>query len=282
MANEWLKGQLTEAKRNSPMWAGFADALQQVFDEQVKPITERVASLNSYFTMHKDDLQKRLDELGSFFYFGGNLDPEDLPLAVMQKLDEVHFKRTDLPMQNAISREFQGLKVEWAALYAPRVITPEGSQDYTKKLSQGLLVNALRTRAEITDALESVSDYFLTSRGVLLVSLTQLAAGGRTTEEFSALVARIIYPLIPTDIVFDGERIVIHYDIIEPIERLFFFEQSLTQLFQAIHEPVERSRSSGITSQANIRLNNRLPEVTGYMNRIDAISLDFWPLDILT
>lgn len=277
----WLKGQLTKAKQDSPMWVGLADAVQQIFDEQVKPITHRIASLNSYFTMHKDDLQKRLDELGSFFYFGGNVDPEDMPLAVMQKLDEVHFKRTDLPIQNAISREFQGIKVAWAPLYAPKVITPSGSKDYTHKLSGGLIVNALRTQLEIEDARENMDDYFLTSRGVLQVSSMQLADSGYSSSEFSALVARIISPLIPTDIVFDGERVLIHYDILEPIERIFIKSQTLTDAFDAVYDSHDAIAAIGNTV-GGIIASNELPPVEGYINRFDAISLDFWPLDILS
>lgn len=280
MANDWLKRQLTPSKQASPMWAGLADAVQQIFDEQVRPLTDRVASLNSYFSMHKDDLQRRLDELGSFFYFGGNVDPESMPLAVMQKLDEVHFKRTDLPIQNAISREFQGLKVQWQPLYAPKVITPANSTDYTKKESRGLIVNALRTATEISDTKESLDNYFLTSRGVLEVSSIQLASSGYSSDEFTALVRRIISPLIPTDIVFDGERLLIHYDVLEPLEKLFFYEQSLTELFDIIYTPPETITSKGIAVDEQI-LNNKLPPVTGYVNRIDGISLDFWPLDIL-
>lgn len=280
MANDWLKRQLTPAKQSSPMWAGFADAVQEIFDSHVRPLTMRIASLNSYFTMHKDDLQRRLDELGSFFYFGGNVDEADMPLAVMQKLDEVHFKRTDLPIQNAISREFQGLKVQWQPLYAPKIITPSGSSDYTKKAFGNDLVNALRTSVEIGDARESLDDYFLTSRGVIEVSSMQLAASGFTPDQFTAMVARIITPLIPTDIVFDGERLLIHYDIIEPLEKLFFYEQSLREVFDAIHVAPENA-SSKETAEDKAILNNALPSVQGHINRIDAINLDFWPLDML-
>lgn len=280
MTSNWLKRQLTPSKQNSPMWAGFADAVQEIFDGQVRPLTMRIASLNSYFTMHKDDLQRRLDELGSFFYFGGNVDEADMPLAVMQKLDEVHFKRTDLPIQNAISREFQGLKVQWQPLYAPKVITPNGSADYTKKAFGEELVNALRTVTEINDSRESIDDYFLTSRGVLEVSSMQLASSGFTSEQFTAMVARIISPLIPTDIVFDGERLLIHYDIIEPLEKLFYFEQSLEELFDAIYTPPETVSSKGGPEDKQF-LNNAFPPVQGHINRIDAINLDFWPLDIL-
>lgn len=282
MANSWLKNQLSDKKKASPMWAGLADAVQQIFDEQIKPLTDRIASLNSYFTMHPDDLQRRIDELGSFFYFGGNVDQDDMPLALMQKLDEVHFKRTSLPIQNAISREFQGLKVEWAPLYAPKVITPIGSKDYTKKEVNGKLVNALRTKTEIEDTRGSMDDYFLTSRGVLQLYSMQLAASGNTGEDFSALVSRIIRPLIPTDIVFDGEHLLIHYDIMAPIERLFFDEQSVIDIFDAIHVPLENVSDTAITKNATRTLNNRYPAVEGHINRLDAISLDFWPLDTLS
>ncbi|MGL6122884.1 MAG: hypothetical protein ACRC1W_07650, partial [Shewanella sp.] len=193
----WLSGQLTPEKQKSDMWLGFAHALQGIFDGHILPTVERLAGLNSYFTMHADDLAVRIKELGTFFYFGGSVDAADMPLAVMQKLDEIHFKRTDLPIKNAISREMRGMAVEWEALYAPKVITPIGSKDYTVKWDthSGSLINALLTAREMKALGESMDDYFITSRGVISVNTSSLFRGGYNSDAFSKLIRRIITPI---------------------------------------------------------------------------------------
>ncbi|MGL4899801.1 MAG: hypothetical protein ACRC4U_07005, partial [Shewanella sp.] len=248
----WLSGQLTPEKQKSEMWRGFAHALQAIFDEHILPTVDRLAGLNSYFTMHTDDLAIRIKELGSFFYFGGSVEADDMPLAVMQKLDEIHFKRTDLPLKNAISREMGGMKVEWEPLYAPKVLTPAGNKDYSVKWdsTSGTLINALLTAREMQQLGESMEDYFITSRGVISVSSSSLSRSGHTSDEFTQLIQRIITPIIPLDIVYDGERIVIHYDIIEPLERLFANGSMLTEDFKALIESTLMI-TGGYTEQKN-------------------------------
>ena len=276
--DSWLSRQLTKAKQNSPVWTEFADAVQLIFDEQVRPVYDRIAGMSSYFTMHPDDLSRRIDEMGKFFYFSDAVEQADLPLAVMQKLDEVHFKRTDLPIQNAISREFKGISVRWMPLYAPKQITPIGSKDYTKKDVNGLIVNSLRTIDDINNNNESLDDYFLTSRGVIEVSSGALSEAGFTTAQFSAMVARVVKPLIPLDIVYDGERIIIHYDILEPKEWLYFTEQTILTEFAPMVEPIPLS-STGSQLFESFLANNIYPAPENPIDRFDRLRLDARPLD---
>lgn len=276
----WLPKQLTKSKQNSPMWLGFAEALEEIYSSHIQPLVDRVASMNSVFSMSNEDLQRKLDELGTFFYMTKNIDNEDLPLALMQKLDEVHFKRTDLPLKNTISREFGGLPVEWAALYAPKLITPIGSKDYTTKRVNGQQVNALRTEYEIKASQENINDYFMTSRGVIQVSLTGMALLKLSQDEFSKLIERIIKPIIPTEIVYAGEQILIHYDIIEPIERFIFGYDAVNQAFNAMIE------ASELMSEKNKVIDNPLwnnaieGEPENHIIRLDLLCLDAWPLDL--
>lgn len=276
--SSWLSRQLTRSKQNSPIWTEFADAVQRIFDDQVRPIYDQIAGMNSYFTMHPDDLERRISEMGKFFYFSDAVEQEDLPLAVMQKLDEVHFKRTDLPIQNAISREFSGISVRWMPLYAPKKITPAGSHDYTKKEVGGLIVNALRTIDDINDNHENIDDYFLTSRGVIEVGSSALNESGYTTAQFSSMVARVVKPLIPLDIVYDGERIIIHYDILEPREWLYFTEQSILLAFAPMIEAPHNVSASSLTLDYPVA-NNSYPGPEGHIDRFDRLRLDAMPLN---
>lgn len=281
LMKNWLPKQLGRKKEKSPLWHGLAVAMSEIYISHLQPLVTRLASLNSYFAMDQDDLNTRISELGKFFYFTNNVNDEDLPLAVMQKMDEIHFKRTDLPIKNTISREFNGLSVEWAACYAPKIITPPDSKDYTKKLYNGSLVNALRTEYEIVAGGEDINNYFMTSRGVIQISITGLAKSGISQEELSNLIARLIKPIIPLEIVFDGEQFLIHYDILEPIEMFVFGKDKLTQTFK--DSILDSKDFAFLTSKllSQITLKNSIngkPE--NYIMPFDLIPLDRWLLDL--
>ncbi|TWU63808.1 hypothetical protein AYI74_17075 [Shewanella algae] len=61
-----------------------------------------------------------------------------------------------------------------------------------------------------------------------LLQMFTLSETRFTTAQFSAMMARVVKPLIPLDIVYGGERIIIHYDILEPKEWLYFYRANNT------------------------------------------------------
>lgn len=276
MKKHWLVNQLPKNKQHSPMWQGLADALETIFNDHIQPLVTRAASMNSMFAMSDEDLQKKLDEMGSFFYTAGNIEREDLPLAISQRLDEVHFKRTDLPISNTISREFNGMHVEWAPYWAPIVITPQGSRDYTKKEINGSLVNALKTQYEIEFVGENLNDYFMTSRGVIQISLSRMSEDQINQKEFSSAIRRLIRPIIPVDIVFDGERIFVEYGATESEEKALLISAKLNCIFSIWDKEKAKFKDDGKDKST---LSNPIDNDASYVVRIDETPIDAWFFD---
>ncbi|SQA80844.1 Uncharacterised protein [Citrobacter freundii] len=72
MIKDWLKKQLIPEKQKTGLWPDFADAVQVVYEEQVKPLLSRLSDRKSFFTMHPEDMDTRISEYGRFFRHGGN------------------------------------------------------------------------------------------------------------------------------------------------------------------------------------------------------------------
>lgn len=198
MKKNWLRDRLTPSKQGSALWRDLANAIQVVIDKHVSPIQLRLKNRISLFFMHKDDINTVLHELGAFFAIGKS-EPDDLPLLIMQRQDEVHQKRTIYPLINTLNREFSGMQVTWDPLYAPTDMTnfPYGSLFLIKK-----------------DTGQYPADFkwFLTSRGQLsaplldVLSLPQRTNGNvnDAINNFSDELKRIVYPLFPLRIVCHG------------------------------------------------------------------------------
>lgn len=206
MIKNWVKDRLVKDKRNSELWAGFADAIQSVYEEAVEPILQRITNRKSYFTMEEDDLTLRMSEYGRFFIVAETNDTSR-PVMLAQRLDEVHFKGTDKPITSTFWREFDNLPVTWQPLYAPvdQEKAPYGSFFTTK---DGIEV-----------AKENYGEFFLTSRAQISVSLNELyerygyAEQNEVVNSLLTKFDQIIEPLLPLHIVFDGVALFISFDM---------------------------------------------------------------------
>ncbi|WP_413113447.1 hypothetical protein [Thaumasiovibrio sp. DFM-14] len=222
MQNNWLKGQLPPRKRSSELWADLADAVQEVLDTHVSGLLNRLEGLASLFSMSEEDLEVRLNEMGELFALGW-VEPEDRALSVLQRTDEVRMKGTAYPIENTLRREFEGLNVTWERLYAPK---DQDEYPYGTYLVR---------EADLHNEPIPEDDWFLTSRGVIRVRLDEVftvfhdditGEGGTddAIDAFEAQIARVIHPLIPLHIAFDGQQYYIHYTLIEADERAFLNE----------------------------------------------------------
>lgn len=99
-----------------------------------------------------------------------------------------------------------------------------------------------------------------------------------TTVQFSAMVARVVKPLIPLDIVYGCERIIIHYDILEPKEWLYFTEQTILTEFAPMVAPIPLS-TTGSQLFESFLANNIYPAPENPVDRFDRLRLDTRPLD---
>ncbi|WCH25174.1 hypothetical protein [Aeromonas salmonicida] len=274
MKQDWLKQRLTAAKQAAPMWSEFAEAVQEVFEQQIEPLMSRLRGLSSAYTMTSDDLALRIAELGQFFILSERVEKADWPLALMQRHDEIHLKKTDYPLVSTLSREFGGMKVSWEPLYAPKdqALYPYG------------------TRFSIKSQLENetipVDEWFLTSRGVIRLPLTALQssfAGALTVDEqataFEEVMTRFIEPLIPLHIVFEGAQYYLQYVLPELDEaiRLLLIESGET--FPPALESRDRITTTSQSSQIMPPANNAVPYKYSQRARLDVQPLDSWTLD---
>ncbi|QUM78803.1 hypothetical protein HWV00_20785 (plasmid) [Moritella sp. 24] len=188
-----FKSKLTNTFRNINAWSELADSLQRVNDAAIEPTLDRLKGMTNVFTMHPDDLQIKFNELGAFFSIGLT-DQEDVPLLLQQRTDEVHYKGYEYPLNKTFEREFLNVSMTWQPLYAPKdlVTYPYGS----KYLLMRDIINHDLNR----------NDYFQTRRGVIFARLDQVNGSFEDLNEFEQLIQRVVHPLIPTDIVFDGQQ----------------------------------------------------------------------------
>ncbi|GHM10457.1 hypothetical protein ECZU41_51250 [Escherichia coli] len=87
-------------------------------DTFVDPWLERITNRKSIFSMSKEDLETRTNELGQFFTIRTS-NSSSVPMLLQQRFDEIHFKGTERPINQTIYREFNGISVLWDPIYAP-------------------------------------------------------------------------------------------------------------------------------------------------------------------
>lgn len=273
MRKNWFRERLTKAKLNAPMWAELADAVQEIFTSHVEPLLERLQGVGSAFTMAPQDLDRRIEELGPFFWLSERVEREDWPLALLQRQDEIHLKKTDYPLISTISREFSGMQVEWSPLFAPvdQKKYPYGARFTTQEMMPFEDIPA--------------DEWFMTSRGVIRVPLPRLseaALSGSTIEEqcaeFEAIIARFVTPIIPLHIVFDGAQYYLEYNMTEGDEWLDLLLCEISQ----VCPPAVEGKETNIAPTADVL--TTFPPMAGRdtqtrRNRIDGIPVDAYQMD---
>ncbi len=219
----WLQGQLTASKAKEQSWVDLAGAIAESIHNHVDVYLDRLKSRNSLYDMEKQDLLLDSVELRKVFPIEDVTD-EDLPHVLMQRRDEIHFKKTVYPLVATLAREFefQGMKVTWQPLYAPK------DQD---AYPYGTL---FATEQEIHEfAALSPDDFFLTSRGTIRVPINEIEGGYAGVDEaalqdFERKVRRVIYPLLPLKIVCDGQVYYINLALSEFVDFIGSYKDEVT------------------------------------------------------
>lgn len=205
MEKSWFKNRLTSAKQESVLYSSLADVVQSLVGSFVEPWLSRITNRKSIFSMDAADLATRTDELGQFFTIRTE-NSSSVPMLLQQRLDEIHFKGTDRPINQTIYREFDGINVTWEPLYAP--------VDLEKHPYGTVLITA----STLASTGGIYGEMFLTSRGMISVSineLTEIMAGdgeidsdgidqATITEAVLTKFNQFVRPLLPLHIVFDG------------------------------------------------------------------------------
>ena len=276
MDSNWFKQRLTGAKQGAPMWGELADTVQALFDQQVSPVLSRLRGMTSTFTMAEEDLERKIDDLGPFFSISNRVAKEDWPLALMQRQDEIHLKKTDYPIVSTINREFTGMQVEWQPLWAPIDQTewPYGSRFTTLEWMP----------------YEDIppEGWFLTARGVirlpldhLQIVLPELATIEEQTTEFESILKQLMEPLIPLHIVYEGTRYYITYTLQEADEWAVLAALEAAQTSPPAREALELVRGNLVSPIADtLPLASNPGEYRySYQARLDAFRFDAWTID---
>lgn len=275
MQDNWFRNRLTKAKQGAPMWAELADAVQEVFLSRVEPLILRLRGAGSVLTMAPEELDRKFDELGSFFYMSDRVDDADKPMALLQRLDEIHLKDTDIPLTSTLAREFQGMGAEWAPLFAPvdQVAHPYGS--------------VFLTATEMTGIGSGIGDdWFMTARGVVRLPVLHLKVVAPDALETEAKIAaleadidRYVRPLLPVNIVMDGVEFFVLMAFIEPAEDGGISALDIEQEFTAASDCERPGYEAFDIEQTLATHQAEHPYWYEYTARLDAMSLDCWTLD---
>lgn len=220
-----LKDNLIKALRNNEAWVSLANAIQAVNEETLEPILNRLKARPRIFDMAPEDVKVLFDELGSFFSVGSAA-VEDRPLLLQQRQDEVRLKNTVYPLQQTLDREFDNIKVLWKPLYAPINV-----EDYP--------YGTVLVTAESIDSFGLPADeWFLTSRGVVEISVSDVYRLYPGTDfedgvlKIEQDIFRLISPLVPVRIVFDGHAYTLRIDLSGAFDEIISISSSadITQL----------------------------------------------------
>lgn len=241
--SNWLTKQLTSAKQDSGMWSGLAEILQGVVSTYVDPYLTRLSNRKSIFTMAEEDLDTRVSELGSFFTIRSS-DASSVPMLLLQRMDEIHFKGSLRPVTQTFYREFNGVPITWQPLYAPV---------NTDSYPYGTILVTEQTLDSVGD---NYGDMFMTSRGAVSIDMATLMAlieadttGTMTQESITAdaleKFTQVVKPLLPLHIVWDGMILYFSVDLSEErTERLRLISISQEAGAYAAHSDYDRITSA--------------------------------------
>jgi|GEM_PF-4638380 len=257
---DWILKRLSTVKQNSESWAQLANALQQTVDNVLEPVLTKFTSMRSLFTASDEDLALLEDDLGAFFHVDRTLSGKDKAIAIIARQDDINYKSTLKPIQDRLSREFQGLSVQWLPLYAHATLV------------QNPYGTSLLTELQINDAGASIDDYFLTSRGIVRLNAIDILSLGYSLTEFSSILREIIEGLRPIHIVYDGEEVYLLYSMADVPESMGLPVRSIFRDYPPSPDGDVFTASRLITRQ--------FQELTSTWDKSEYFHLDDLPADI--
>lgn len=262
---------MTKAMQGKDAWLQLADALEALNLQNVEPILNRIKGMTSLFTMHPDDIAVLLNELGGIFSVGS---ADDKSLLLQQRMDEVRKKGEHYPIKKTLEREFGNLRVKWLRLYAPKD---------TETYPYGTVLVT-----EDDKYLYPVADdgWFLTSRGIVELPLFDIAENDTdrvdvqdALERFEKALYRVIPPLIPTHIVFDGHAYLITWQALDLADKPSVISADINEAFVVLDVQDEAVCTDDISQQLSTASDHVPPCLSPQQCRMDSIPMDAWRLD---
>lgn len=196
----WLQSRLTPAKAENPRWKGFAKALEGIWDDNFIPYLSRYQRLRSSFEADDADLAKQIAQMGDYFSYEFPK-PQDRAISLAWRRLELEYKDLELILSMALRRHFGSLEIQWLPLYAP--VDKTYGED---------LVPFEQVRPDSQKYIPP-DGHFLTSRGVIGVSLNSIYSQGYTKQDVYSEAFPLVKRIKPIHIVFDGFFYYIRFDL---------------------------------------------------------------------
>jgi len=254
--------RLPKALQEQPVWVELIECAEEL----IRPIMDRVESLersNSMFTADDIDLDLMIEEAGQVFDVEWN-SPENKPLAVLRRKDELKFKTTSIPIEAMLDRAFIGLSSYWDQYYCKK------TDSYERK--------NLVTKDSIDEFGGVMSDYFLTSRGFLKIDTATMLERGISQADVVEVIDGQLANIIPLHIVFDGIRFVLSA-VIGDMAINTRAEVKRPALNTSILTPIDTIAKEVVTVHSGTVATMDVYDQHEVLN-FDDVPFDFWPLDM--
>lgn len=196
----WLQSRLTPAKSENPRWKGLAKVLEKIWDGNFIPYLSRYQRLRSSFEADDADLAKQIAQMGDYFSYEFPK-PQDRAISLAWRRLELEYKDLELILSMALRRHFGSLEIEWLPIYAPK----------DKVYGEDLIpFDQIRPKSQ---KYIPADNHFLTSRGMIGVSLNSIYSQGYAKQEIYSEAYPLVKRIKPIHIVFDGFFYYIRFDL---------------------------------------------------------------------
>ncbi len=258
---DWLVKRLSDAQKQSPRYVELAQALQAYWEENWDGDFQTLLDMRSIYTASDSDLKKMIAELGDRFRIELPTEQKDKPLALAWRRNEIQRKDTEFILTSSFRRHFRNLNAAWVPLCANKLL-PYGAEFVPLN--------------ELSES--EAQNYFLTSRGYVMVDMAHMHAMGIQKIEFVTQADTIVRNIKPLHIVYEG--VISYYKF--PIAVPLFGSDSLceTEIEFQIYD----------TTQFNVFLDNFYEPILAFPEqkpipidsffRFDDLPADFIPTDL--
>ncbi len=261
----FLADRLPEALKKEPIWQELIECFDELFQHYFDRIA-RQERRRSIFTADDEDLDLMIEEAGDVFNVEWN-DATSKPLSILWRRGDLKFKTTSIPMEAMLQRSFVGLDAKWNPYYSPI----SGTYD----------IGSLRTKTQIDEFGEDLADFFITSRGFYKIDVRSMLEADISQAEITSIISGQLDRIIPLHIVYDGIRFILS---------VTFNDLAINASGAYLPNVVNPSgpNQAQLPIDTNVIMFPKIDKGTvdtmdvyaqdDFM-LVDAVSLDFWPVD---
>ena len=212
--------------------------------------------------------------MGSLMRFG-QIDDINKPLVIQQRMDEIHDKKNLYPLSKTLLREFGNKRVRWQRLYAPvdfdthpygSLLVTDGNKRLYPQIDEWIRVSR--------GVIESpIADFYEEAGGSPEVAEQLIAAFQKSLEE-------VVIPLVPLNVVFDGQVFTIFFDIREKADYPSVLGESIFDSTNVTETKDSEGSTSTAINQTFVIGNDSPVILDNSKYRMDCLDIDVLGLDV--